>query len=107
MDAGDIFRERLSLALAEKGMTVADLAKVSGVRDSTIRQIIKRDRSSPRLDIAAKLATALGTTLSDMTAEGPSPSSLARGLERLQPHERALFLKVLQALGESPAEEPR
>lgn len=53
-------------------LSAAGLAKAAGLDNSTIRQMIARDRS-PRIDTALKICRALGVTLEKFMAGGRDP----------------------------------
>ena len=53
----------LSSIMQERNLTVADIARLSGVADSTIRGIVVRKQNKVSLDIAFKLSEGLGVSL--------------------------------------------
>lgn len=57
------FYEILKAVMAEKSMNIPDVARVSGLSDSTIRSILARHSKTVALDVAFKLAKGLGVTL--------------------------------------------
>lgn len=59
------FGNRLKELLKEKGMTIKELAEISGISINTLYSITKRDTQIPSSDIINKIADALGvdTTL--------------------------------------------
>ena len=59
------FGEALVVLMNRKGMTQTDLAAKSGVRKSTINELVKGRSKEPTLTKAKALADALGITLQD------------------------------------------
>lgn len=59
------FGEALMVLMNRKGMTQTDLAAKSGVRKSTINELIKGRSKEPTLTKAKALADALEITLQD------------------------------------------
>lgn len=57
----EIIRERIDT----RGMTMASLARVSGVSRESIRNYIQRGRTMP-IDVVAEIAPALGLTTYDL-----------------------------------------
>ena len=57
------FGEVLVSLLNERGMTIAELSRQSGVPDNTIRELAKCRSKDPSLTNAKHLADALGVTL--------------------------------------------
>lgn len=105
MSASAIFRERLRELMAERDISVAALAKLSGVPDPTLRSVLKREKSKIQLDVAADIATSLEVPLPDMIDEPGaqfSPELLIEILELLFP---ALDVPISQVrpLGEAVA----
>lgn len=58
--AGIAFRDRVLVAMDERGMSKADLSRVSGVPYHAIDKFLKRDNASTSADNAISIARALG-----------------------------------------------
>ncbi len=63
------FQARLRELREAKGISPEELAALSGVHAQTIRKLEGGERAWPRLDIAKKLARALGVTLDDLAGD--------------------------------------
>ncbi len=72
----DVFRESLQALLKSKRITVAELARLSSVKDSTLRTTLKS--GAIQLDTATAIARGVGTTVSTMT--GDTHGTLSPGL---------------------------
>lgn len=49
--------------MAERGVSVADLARICNLPDSTVRGIVRRKQDTVALEVAFKLADGLGVSL--------------------------------------------
>ncbi len=58
-----MFGEVLVQLLNERGMTISELSRRSGVRENTIRELAKCRSKDPTLTHAKRMADALGVTL--------------------------------------------
>jgi transcriptional regulator with XRE-family HTH domain len=88
------FRDRFLVAFAASGMSVADLARQSGVPYHAIDKLKKREGASTSADNAAKLARALGI-------DGPRSSDEETLLElygQLTAEERVAVLATAEGL---------
>lgn len=63
-----IFNEILS----EKNLTIPDVARMTGLRDSTLRSIISRKQSNVVLEIAFKISNALDVSLERLNGDEAS-----------------------------------
>lgn len=55
-------------ALKNKGnFTAAEIANLSGIPEATIRKILSGETADPRFDTVAKLVTAMGGSMSELT----------------------------------------
>jgi transcriptional regulator with XRE-family HTH domain len=61
-----ILSEKLKALRKDKGLTVAKLAEISGVSQPYIWQLESKMKLNPSSDMLQKLATALGTTVSEL-----------------------------------------
>ncbi len=55
--------EILEEIIVERGLSIADVAKICNIPDSTVRGIIKRKQSTIALEVAFKLSDGLGVSL--------------------------------------------
>lgn len=94
------FTEILSDRIAnDPKLSESGLATAAGLDNSTIRQMLKFDRS-PRIDTAMKICRALGVTLEDFFAEDANParSEISMIVNRLSQAELALLLNAARGL---------
>lgn len=80
------FYKILENIMEEKGLKVADVAKASGLTDSTVRSIFDRKQKKVALNVAFKLADGLGVSLERLNGmpEGhkkPAPALSADALQ--------------------------
>jgi transcriptional regulator with XRE-family HTH domain len=66
------FGERLKEVRRGKGMTQADLAEKTAITASYIGRL-ERAGAAPGIDLVARLAAALGTTIADLLPEADPP----------------------------------
>lgn len=66
------FGERLKEIRRERGMTQADLAEKTAITASYIGRL-ERAGAAPGVDLVARLAAALGTTIADLLPEADQP----------------------------------
>ena len=71
------FKEKLSNEMSLKDINISQLAKQTGISNSTISSIFNKD-ASPSVDNASKIATALGVSLEYLaTGKKSTPAELA------------------------------
>ena len=80
------FGQRLRTTRLERGMTQALLAEQAQVTLSYVTRL-ESGTSAPGIDLAARLAVALGTTVAELLPTDPAPDDLAV----LRDHARRLF----------------
>jgi transcriptional regulator with XRE-family HTH domain len=68
------FRENLKQQLSFSDMPVKELARLSGVKKSTIDSYLNYHRRMPSADAALRLARALGVTVEQLFGTSPEPS---------------------------------
>ena len=94
----------------EKGLTVADTARLCGLTDSTVRSIISRQQQNVALEVAFKLSDGLGVSLERLNGKALPVNS---GSFDLSPFEKELVIAyrksqmkeaVCTLLGISPEE---
>ena len=99
------FTERTKSIMAEKGVSQKELAKVSGISESSISRYLSGDLE-PRMDILSNISRALGTTVSYLLGEeeeppvNPNPFNetlcvVTRNKSKLTDQEKAELIKVL------------
>lgn len=69
----EIYRVLQSI-MDERNMSIPDVARASGLSDSTVRSIITRKTKTVALEVAAKLSRGLGLSLEQLN-DGLSPDS--------------------------------
>ena len=93
---------RLHQLLAERQWTEYRLARKSGLSDSTIKNIFKRN-SLPSIDTLEAICKAFGITLSQFFAEGemveltPDIQALFMGWATLTPEQKQAVLTMVNA----------
>lgn len=65
------FYEILQTILDDKGMSVPDVAKLSGIPDSTLRSILKRKTKTASLEVAMRVSRALNVSLETLNGDAP------------------------------------
>jgi len=65
MTYSTVIIKRISDVCDERNITVNKLATLSGINQSTVRDIMKGYSRNPRLDTLHKIATGLGMTVSE------------------------------------------
>lgn len=63
------FYEILQSIMDEKKTSIADVARLSGLTDSTVRSIITRKNKTVALEVAFKLSKGLGVSLQRLNGE--------------------------------------
>lgn len=105
------FYEILQSIMEEKRLSIPEVARLSGLPDSTIRSIISRKNKTVALEVAFKLAKGLNVSLGELNGErNMIPLDISRERKRLMrevldlPEEKlravAAFIKYLNAAEE-------
>ncbi len=91
-----ILAERIE---ADPDLTESGLALRADLDNSTIRQMIKHQRS-PRIDTALKICRALGETVESFMSQGQDPvtKEIQLLLQQLTDEERAMLLAAARGL---------
>lgn len=103
--------ERLMELLDERGWSEYRLARESGLSDSTIHNIYKRN-TSPSIPTLETICKGFGITLSQFFAEGemvemtPELKALFEGWRPLTPQQKAAVLTVVEAFGSESLQTP-
>lgn len=87
----NLFAARLRELRVSRGMTQAELARQAHVTVSYIWRL-ESGGAAPGIDLVDRLATALGTTMTDLLPTTPSPDTLAI----LQDRARGLFETLME-----------
>lgn len=66
---GETFGQRLRCAREQAGLTQGELAEKAGINRVSLNRI-ENDKAIPALDVAFRLADAVGVTLTDLRGEG-------------------------------------
>ena len=61
-----MWRDRLRKRIEELGLTDIEVARRAGVADSTVRDWLERVKNAPRIDLVAKVAQAVGLSVSEL-----------------------------------------
>ena len=107
MDQNETFRENLLAALAESGMTEAELSVSAGLNRRAVTDIRERRTLSPKISTVFALAHALRRDPGELLGIGPRyrlDHRLAEFLEQYGPEDQARFLAALTALPRPPVE---
>lgn len=93
------FYKILQEIMNEKNMSIPDVARATGLADSTIRSIISRKTKNISLDVAFKLSNGLNVSLERLNGECKSD------IEKLSKKESKLlgFFKKLNSKGQDVA----
>ena len=105
------FKENLKSELQYKGMTVRELAELSGVNKQTIDNYLSTHNSIPSADAAVKIAKVLEVSVEYLlTGKDSSPASVSRyapevrkiadQVQVLNPYERHLVSALIKAMTE-------
>lgn len=103
--------ERLMELLDERGWSEYRLARESGLSDSTIHNIYKRN-TSPSIPTLETICKGFGITLSQFFAEGemvemtPELKALFEGWRPLTPQQKKAVLTVVEAFGSERLQTP-
>lgn len=87
MDFYSILRQ----ILEEKGLSIAEAARVCGVPDSTLRSIINRKNQTVALDVAMRISLGLGVSLERLNGIEGGKEVTQRTKSKLQPEEEKLL----------------
>lgn len=78
------FTVKMLRLMEEKGITVTELARMVGTRQSTIASMITRDSSRVSINLLIDIAHALGTTVDDLLSESDKTAQLYLSAEELR-----------------------
>ena len=97
-----LFRTAFLEALAASDMTVADIARKSGVSKDQLNKLKQRENAKTNVDDAIKVAAAFGQNLDCFLGNGTSSSQneIAQLLSALSEQERDFLLKAARGLAE-------
>lgn len=105
-DVTEILVRNLKRLMAAQGMNPHTLAAAARVNQTAVYDIVSGKSRSPKIETVAKLAAALGTTVSTLIEE-PGASDLRSDLEaivqRLAHEEQERLLTIAQALLDAQA----
>lgn len=93
------FRQAFIEALAETGMSVAEVSRQSGVSKDQLNKLKQRENAKTNVDDARRVAEVFGKTLDGFIEDGISSedTELASLLLRLEPGERQFLLNAAKA----------
>jgi transcriptional regulator with XRE-family HTH domain len=74
-DLNKLFRENMAKLRKEKGLSLRSFGSEAGITNVYVYQI-EQGQKHPTLETCAKIARALGTTLSEMIKEAPQQGRL-------------------------------
>lgn len=102
-----VIGQRINSAMLARGWTQSDLARVSGLRQAHISQIINAERR-PRFELMIPLARALGVSLDwlaglpprEPEALAPDEDELLRAYKALDEAHQRVVLDMVKGLGE-------
>jgi transcriptional regulator with XRE-family HTH domain len=89
-----LFSERLKERRRQHGFTQAQLAEAAGIAVTYVSQL-KRGETAPGIDLVARIAAALGTTIAELLSEEPSSDAP----ETLETQARTLFEQLTGVAG--------
>lgn len=112
------FYEVLQSIMDEKKISISDVARLSGLTDSTVRSIIKRKNKTVALEVAFKLSKGLDVSLqrlngetSETEAEEQQNSKVLAELyevaKDLSEEEQLYLLDMVKALKQRLSREPK
>ncbi|MCG3267758.1 helix-turn-helix transcriptional regulator [Yoonia sp. I 8.24] len=93
------FRDALVEMLEQTKMSVAELARVSGVSKDQLNKLRQRETAKTNVEDARKIAAAFGKTLDNFIGHPISKEDvdLAKTLSQLEPSEREFLLNAAKA----------
>jgi transcriptional regulator with XRE-family HTH domain len=93
------FRDALIEMLEQTKMSVAELARVSGVSKDQLNKLRQRDTAKTNVEDARKIASAFGKTLDNFIGHPISKDDvdLAKVLSQLEPSERQFLINAAKA----------
>ncbi len=93
------FRDALIEMLEQTKMSVAELARVSGVSKDQLNKLRQRDTAKTNVEDARKIASAFGKTLDNFIGHPISKDDvdLAKVLSQLEPSERKFLINAAKA----------
>lgn len=95
----DAYKQNLRAALDREGLTVAELERRAELPEGTVKKMLQRETSWPRLDTALKIARAIGVTVEEMALGPSAPGVLTARLASLSDQQREAVRQLLTALG--------
>lgn len=78
------FYEILQSIMDEKDLSIADVARLSNLPDSTVRSIINRKNKTVALEVAFKLSNGLNVSLEKLNGENESECKKVKTLTSMQ-----------------------
>ena len=105
------FKENLKSELQYKGMTVRELAELSGVNKQTIDNYLSTHSSMPSAEAAVKLAKVLDVSVeylvtgkdsnaASISRYAPDVRRIADQVQAMSPYERRLLSALIKAMAE-------
>ena len=85
------FYSILRQILEEKGLSIAEAARICGVPDSTLRSIINRKNQTVALDVAMRISLGLGVSLERLNGVEGGEKITQSTKSALQPEEEKLL----------------
>ncbi len=92
------FYQVLQQIMEEKNLTIPEVARLTGLTDSTIRSIINRKNKTIALEVAFKLSKGLDVSLERLNGEGKNFSNT-----NISPHKKKI-LEEVESLNDSQLE---
>ena len=82
------FYEILQKIMADKNLTIPDVARLTGLTDSTVRSMLARKNKTVSLEVAFKLAKGLQVSLEELNGDVPLSDT---PLPILSPSQKKLY----------------
>jgi len=101
MEESDVFRRNLLVAMAEKGLSAAELSRKAGLNARAVKDIEERRTVSPKISTVFALSRALDRDPGEMIGLGPRPAlngKLVAFLSRYSEADQERFLAALSLL---------
>ena len=93
------FYEILQSIMEDKNLSIPDVARLSGLPDSTIRSIISRKNKTVALEVAFKLAKGLNVSVAELNGEqNIIPLNISKERKKLMREVRELPEEKLRAV---------